>query len=57
MAKIGQQALKEVKIVLERYETEVKRSKLRPESKRTYLIHARHFVRWIEGDFTPGGTL
>jgi len=57
MAKIGQQALKEVNIALEHYETEVKRSKLRPVSKRSYLIHARQFVRWIEDDFAPGGTL
>ncbi len=57
MAKIGQQALKEVKIVLENYEIEVNKSKLQPNSQKTYLLHARNFVRWIEGYFTPGGTL
>ena len=57
MAKISLQALAAVKVALEHYETEVKSSKLQPKSQRTYLLHARHFVRWIEGDFTPGGTL
>jgi len=57
MAKIGPQALAAVKAALEHYGTEVKASKLQPKSQRTYLLHARNFVRWIEGDFTPGGTL
>ena len=57
MAKIGSQALAAVKTALKHYEAEVKASKLQPESKRTYLLHAWHFVRWIEDDFTPGGTL
>lgn len=57
MVQIGPQALAEVKAALEHYETEVKASKLQPNSQRTYLLHARNFVRWIEGDFRPGGTL
>jgi len=57
MAKIEPRALAAVKAALERYETEVKASKLRPKSQQTYLVHARHFVRWLEDDFTPGGTL
>lgn len=57
MAKIGLQALAQVRSALKNYETEVKKSKLQPNSQRTYLLHARNFVRWIEGDFTPGGTL
>ena len=57
MAKIGLQALAQVRSVFKNYETEVKKSKLQPNSQWTYLLHARNFVRWIEGDFTPGGTL
>jgi len=57
MAEISPQALVEVKKALERYEIEVEKSKLQPNSQQTYLLHARNFVRWIEGDFSPGGTL
>lgn len=57
MAEIGPQALAEVKAALERYETEVEESKLSQKSQRTYLLHARQFVRWLEDDFKPGGTL
>lgn len=57
MVEIRPEALAAVKVALEHYETKVKASKLQPNSQRTYLLHARNFVRWIEGDFTPGGTL
>ena len=57
MAEITPKALTAVKSALENYEKEVKASKLQPKSARTYLVHARHFVRWLEDDFTPGGTL
>ncbi len=57
MAEIGPQALAEVKAALERFETEVKGSKLSKDSQQTYSSHARQFVRWLEGYFTPGGTL
>lgn len=57
MAEIGPQALAEVKAALEHYEIEVEESNLSKKSQRTYLLHARQFVRWIEDDFEPGGTL
>jgi len=57
MAEIRPQVLAAVKAALEQYETEVRASKLQPKSQQTYLLHARHFVRWIGGDFTLGGTL
>ena len=57
MAKISPQALTEVKNVFQRYEKEVKASKLQQSASRTYLLHSRNFVRWLEDDFTPGGTL
>lgn len=57
MTKIRLQSLAQVRLALKNYEAEVKKSKLQPNSQRTYLLHARNFVRWIEGDFTPGGTL
>ena len=57
MAEIGPQALAEVKAALERFEIEVEGSKLSKYSQQTYSSHARQFVRWLEGYFTPGGTL
>lgn len=57
MAIISPQELTAIKAALKRYEIEVKASKLQPKSKQTYLLHAEHFVRWLEGDFTPGGKI
>ncbi len=57
MAEIGPEALAEVEAALERFEIEVERSKLSKDSQQTYSSHARQFVRWLEGNFTPGGTL
>ncbi len=57
MAKIGPQALVEVKAALERFEKEVEASKLTKDSQQTYSSHARQFVCWLEGNFTPGWTL
>ena len=57
MAEIGPQALAEVEVALGRFEAEVERSKLSKDSQQTYSSHARQFVRWLEGCFTPGGTL
>ena len=55
--KISHVALSEVQKVLEDYQREVERSKLQPNTKRTYLTYATNFVRWLEDDFRPGGTL
>ena len=57
MVEISPQALAEVRAALERFETEVEESKLSKDSQQTYSNHARQFVRWLEGYFTPGGTL
>ena len=48
---------KYVEHALREYEKEVDASKLRPGTKYTYKRHANTFVRWLHGDFTPGGTL
>ena len=57
MPEIGPQALAEVKAALERYEAEVSGSKLSKDSQDTYSNHAKQFVSWLEGNFTPGWTL
>lgn len=39
------------------YEQAVRASRLKPNAQDTYVLNARNFVRWIKGEFTPGGTL
>jgi hypothetical protein len=36
------------------YKTEVELSDLKPLSKKTYLINATNFIRWINEGFEPG---
>ena len=52
--KIRSSTLREVQQALERYEREVKDSRLSPKAKWTYIRHASTFVRWLDDDFTPG---
>jgi transcriptional regulator with XRE-family HTH domain len=37
------------------YEADLRDAGLRPNAVHTYVIHARQFVRWLDGDFEPGG--
>ena len=57
MAKISQDALKQVQAALENYLVEVEASKLKMSTKATYSRHAKTFVRWLDDDFEPGGQL
>ena len=55
MAKIKKKHLRSVRIALRDYKAEVKNSSLSPTTKDTYVLHATNFVRWLNGDFQPGG--
>ena len=57
MPKVTPEVLKSVQDALEEYKKSVSDTALRPRSKETYLLHAEHFVRWLEDDFEPGATL
>jgi hypothetical protein len=57
MPKIPAQTLREVEQALEQYIAAVNASRLTPQSKKTYLLHGKNFVRWLNNDFEPGGTL
>ena len=50
-------ALVAVKTALDKYLEVVDSSPLSPDSKATYREHPSNFVRWLEGEFEPGGTL
>ena len=54
MPNIRSEALAEVKRAFAQYEDDVKNALLSPDSKRTYVRHARTFVRWLDDDFEPG---
>ena len=54
MPKISNSCLKQVKDALEQYEQEVEAAELQKSTKRTYLQHAKSFVRWLDDGFKPG---
>ena len=57
MPKVSSEVLKTVQKALVRYEAEVEDTPLAPSAKKTYLLHAENFVRWLSDDFEPGATL
>ena len=57
MPKVRREVLARVKEALDRCEAEVEATNLQPLSKQTYVLHAHHFVRWLDDDFEPGHTL
>ena len=54
MPKVPSDVLQCIEEALRQYEAEVHVANLRPSTKKTYTIHARHFVRWLNDDFEPG---
>ena len=58
--KENQEFLTKLQSLLVEYENEVNRSLadgyLKESTARTYLLHANNFIKWCNGDFTPGGT-
>lgn len=57
MPKVSSEVLKAVQDALERYEVEISGTPMTPSTKRTYILHAGNFVRWLDDDFEPGSTL
>lgn len=51
---MNENTLTEVRYQLGRYIREVEETDLSISTKQTYTYHARSFVRWMEGEFTPG---
>ncbi|MCF0057228.1 hypothetical protein [Dyadobacter sp. CY356] len=49
--------LLEIKRLHEQYVKEVEHSGIKPLSIEIYKSHSKNFVRWIDGDFVPGGKL
>ena len=51
--RISREAMREITEALEAYREEVEETRLRPNTKGTYLRHAENFVRWLQDDFEP----
>ena len=45
---------KSIEAAYKQYTLEVNGSSMTPATKRTYLLHAHNFVRWLYFDFQPG---
>ena len=46
--------LEEINRLLADYLLEIKNSDLKPLSAQVYQVQSKNFVRWINGEFTPG---
>ena len=57
MPKVSDEVLRAVQDALERYEAEVSDTLMASNTKKTYVLHAEHFVRWLGDDFELGATL
>ncbi|SEI73913.1 hypothetical protein SAMN04487995_1958 [Dyadobacter koreensis] len=55
--KTDENSFTEINRLLEKYMSEIESSELKPLAANIYLTHAKNFVRWIEGEFVPGGRL
>ena len=56
MPKVSQDCLAQVLRALESYEAEVNAAPLTRSTKQTYILHADHFVRWLQDKFEPCST-
>ena len=57
MPKVSSISLQEIQEALERYRLEVEATRMTVDTKRTYLLHAENFVRWLSDDFNPGANV
>lgn len=48
------QYLEEINRLLADYLQEIENSDLKPLSAQVYQVQSKNFVRWINGEFTPG---
>jgi hypothetical protein len=55
--KTDSKILDEIKRLHDQYVQEVEFSGIKPLSIEIYKSHSKNFVRWIDGDFIPGGKL
>ena len=55
--KTGDVHLKEINRLLSIYIEEIRRSDLKPLSAQVYEVQSKNFVRWINGEFSPGTTV
>jgi hypothetical protein len=54
--KISNTLLKEIEGALSEYKNVVDSTNMTSSTKKTYVLHSENFVRWLKGEFVPGGT-
>ena len=52
--RVSYKVLEEVEQAYQQYEEEVRNSDMALVSRKTYIIHADQFVRWLKREFQPG---
>ena len=57
MPKLNNRLLQQIRDAFCSYEEEVETTDLKQLTKKTYIVHARNFVRWLHDDFEPGSKL
>ena len=57
MPKFNNRLLQQIRDEFCRYGEEVETTDLKPSTKKTYILHARNFVRWLDDDFEPGSNV
>lgn len=57
MVIVNAEVLAIIQKAVEQYCQVVQESELSEESKKTYIEHPNNFVRWLKGEFEPGGSV
>lgn len=52
---VSNKALQEIEAALREYARQVEVSNMTSSTKHTYLLHSANFVKWLKGEFVPGG--
>lgn len=53
----GPATTEDLMVDVDAYERELRAGSLQPNAVHTYVIHSLQFIRWLDGDFVPGGRL
>lgn len=53
--RVSSKTLQEIEAAFREYEREVESTNITPSTKQTYLLHSENFVKWLKGEFVPGG--
>lgn len=52
--RVSQEFIKQLEVLYQTYEKEVKGTKLANNTVNTHLYHSSNFVKWCRGEYEPG---